>query len=56
MAGGVTRGVPNQDRVLTVLRLAVAGILLAAAVSKLRDRTAVAGRLGAARTWALIAV
>jgi hypothetical protein len=42
--------------VVTVLRLVVAGILLVAAVSKLRDRTAVARRLGGVRTWALIAV
>ncbi len=41
---------------LTVIRLVVAGILLAAAVLKLRDRTAVAHRLGAVRTWLLIAV
>jgi hypothetical protein len=46
----------EQGRVLTVLRLVVAGILLAAAISKLRDRTAVTGRLGTVRTWLLIAV
>ena len=40
---------------LTVLRLVVAAILLAAAALKLRDRTAVAHRLGATRTWLLIA-
>jgi hypothetical protein len=42
--------------VLTVLRLVLAGILLAAAVSKLRDRTAVTHRLGTVRTWLLIVV
>ena len=41
---------------VTVLRLAVAGILLAAALSKLRDRTVIARRLGGLQTWLLIAV
>ena len=41
---------------MTVLRLVVAGILLAAAVSKLRDRTAVSHRLGTVRTSLLIGV
>jgi Methylamine utilisation protein MauE len=42
--------------VVTVLRLVVAGVLLAAAVSKLRDRAAVARRLGGRRTWLLVVV
>jgi hypothetical protein len=42
--------------VLTVLRLVVAGVLLAAAVSKLRDRRAVARRVGTTQTVVLIVV
>ena len=40
----------------TVLRLVVAAVLLAAAISKLRDRVAVVRRLGGVQTIALIAV
>ncbi|MDX6378239.1 MAG: hypothetical protein QOE98_2542 [Gaiellaceae bacterium] len=41
---------------VTVIRLVVAGVLLAAAVSKLRDRGAVARRLGTVQTVVLIVV